>query len=187
MKAELTELINQGDNALQSDIEAVNATIGTINGQIETLTAMVNKHEEAVSALQEANTQLEQSIAGLNEQVKANATAIGNLQAGLKAQADALTAYQESNNADVAGILTDVEELQAKIAELAGSEDMGTLQNQIDEIRSACQTVSDQIDQIDGLTNALFFAWYEGVTGASLKMLRWHLKKVKEPVCRQAS
>ena len=168
VKAELTELINQGDNALQSDIEAVNATIGTINGQIETLTAMVNKHEEAVSALQEANTQLEQSIAGLNEQVKANATAIGNLQAGLKAQADALTAYQESNNADVAGILTDVEELQAKIAELAGSEDMGTLQNQIDEIRSACQTVSDQIDQIDGLTNALFFAWYEGVTGASL-------------------
>ena len=45
---------------------------------------------------------------------------------------------------------------------------MGTLQNQIDEIRNACQTVSDQIDQIDGLTNALFFAWYEGVTGVSL-------------------
>ena len=168
VKAELTELINQGDSALQSDIDAVNATIGTINGQIETLTAMVNKHEEAVSALQEANTQLEQSIAGLNEQVKANATAIGNLQAGLKTQADALKAYQESNDADVAGILTDVEELQAKIAELAGSEDMGTLQNQIDEIRNACQTVSDQIDQIDGLTNALFFAWYEGVTGVSL-------------------
>ena len=168
VKAELTELINQGDSALQSDIDAVNATIGTINGQIETLTAMVNKHEEAVSALQEANTQLEQSIAGLNEQVKANATAIGNLQAGLKTQEDALKAYQESNDADVAGILTDVEELQAKIAELAGSEDMGTLQNQIDEIRNACQTVSDQIDQIDGLTNALFFAWYEGVTGVSL-------------------
>ena len=168
VKAELTELINQGDNALQSDIDAVNATIGTINGQIETLTAMVNKHEEAVAALQEANTKLDQSIAGLNEQVKANATAIGNLQAGLQTQADALKAYQESNDADVAGILTDVEELQAKIAELAGSEDMGTLQNQIDEIRSACQTVSDQIDQIDGLTNALFFAWYEGVTGVSL-------------------
>ena len=168
VKAELTELINQGDNALQSDIDAVNATIGTINGQIETLTAMVNKHEEAVAALQEANTKLDQSIAGLNEQVKANATAIGNLQAGLQTQADALKAYQESNDADVAGILTDVEELQAKIAELAGSEDMGTLQNQIDEIRNACQTVSDQIDQIDGLTNALFFAWYEGVTGVSL-------------------
>ena len=168
VKAELTELINQGDKALQSDIDAVNATIGTINGQIETLTAMVNKHEEAVSALQEANTQLEQSIAGLDEQVKANATAIGNLQAGLKTQVDALKAYQGSNDADVAGILTDVEELQAKIAELAGSEDMGTLQNQIDEIRNACQTVSDQIDQIDGLTNALFFAWYEGVTGVSL-------------------
>ena len=90
------------------------------------------------------------------------------MQAGLQTQADALKAYQESNDADVAGILTDVEELQAKIAELAGSEDMGTLQNQIDEIRSACQTVSDQIDQIDGLTNALFFAWYEGVTGVSL-------------------
>ena len=168
VKAELTELISQGDNALQSDIDAINATIATINGQIETLTAAVSQNTEAVAALQEANVSLTQSIAGLEEQVKANATAIGNLQAGLQTQADALKAYQESNDADVAGVLADVEELQAKIAELAGSEDLGTLQEQIDAIKAECQTLSSEIDRINGVTNMLFFAWYEGITGVSL-------------------
>ena len=168
VKAELTELINQGDNALQSDIDAVNATIATINGQIETLTAAVGQNTEAVAALQEANTNLTQSIAALDEQVKANATAIGNLQAGLQTQADALKAYQESNDADVAGALADIEELQAKIAELAGSEDLGTLQEQIDAIKAECQTVSDEVDRINSDINTLFYAWYEGVTGVSL-------------------
>ena len=168
VKAELTELINQGDNALQSDIDAVNATIATINGQIETLTAAVGQNTEAVAALQEANTSLTQSIAALDEQVKANATAIGNLQAGLQTQADALKAYQESNDADVAGALADIEELQAKIAELAGSEDLGTLQEQIDAIKAECQTVSDEVDRINSNINTLFYAWYEGVTGVSL-------------------
>jgi len=162
VREELVGLIN--GTASAEDVAAINTEIATIKGQIETLSAMNND----IAALRDADTQLSTAIADLDSKVAANATAIGNLEAALQTQSDALTAYQGENDAEVAAVKSDIQALQEKVAELAGSEDLGTLQEQIDAIKEESQAISARLDNMDDVVNMLFYAWYEGITGVSL-------------------
>ena len=162
VREELVGLIN--GTASAEDVAAINTEIATIKGQNETLSAMNND----IAALRDADTQLSTAIADLDSKVAANATAIGNLEAALQTQSDALTAYQGENDAEVAAVKSDIQALQEKVAELAGSEDLGTLQEQIDAIKEESQAISARLDNMDDVVNMLFYAWYEGITGVSL-------------------
>ena len=138
-------MIQQGDAATQSAIDAANAEIAKVQGAVQALQAWQGTTEETLKSLAEADAALEISLAGVQEELTDVANRVGKLETGLKTQEDALAAYKTENAANLTEIEGELATLNEAVQKLAGLEpddlvnmknDIATLEGQVSELNN---------------------------------------------------
>lgn len=169
-KAELTELIQKGDETTQAEIDAANAEIAKVQGAVQALQAWQGTTDATLKNLADADAALETSLAGVQADLVDLANRVGKLEAGLKTQEDALAAYKEQHAADVSAIEEQLATLNEAVEKLAGLEpdDLVNMKNDITALESQVGELSNSIAEINENLNILYIAVYKGITAVSL-------------------
>ena len=169
-KAELTELIQKGDETTQAEIDAANAEIAKVQGAVQALQAWQGTTDATLKNLADADAALETSLAGVQADLVDLANRVGKLEAGLKTQEDALAAYKEQHAADVSAIEEQLATLNEAVEKLAGLEpdDLVNMKNDITALEGQVGELSNSIAEINENLNILYIAVYKGITAVSL-------------------
>lgn len=169
-KTELTELIQQGDNALQESIDAVTATLEQCEGQVESLMAFKSQTEETLASLDEAYTTLNTTVTGLSEKVTELNNEIGRIDAAVTSQAAALDSYKQTNDAAVEEIQGDLADLAAQVDKWKGLDpaELEAMSGEIEQAKTDIATLNNQIADINAELATLYTAIVKGVTHVSL-------------------
>ena len=169
-KTELTELIQQGDNALQESIDAVAATLEQCEGQVESLMAFKSQTEETLASLDEAYTTLNTTVTGLSEKVTELNNEIGRIDAAVISQAAALDSYKQTNDAAVEEIQGDLADLAAQVDKWKGLDpaELEAMSGEIEQAKTDIATLNNQIADINAELATLYTAIVKGVTHVSL-------------------
>lgn len=169
-KTELTELIQQGDNALQESIDAVAATLEQCEGQVESLMAFKSQTEETLASLDEAYKTLNTTVTGLSEKVTELNNEIGRIDAAVISQAAALDSYKQTNDAAVEEIQGDLADLAAQVDKWKGLDpaELEAMSGEIEQAKTDIATLNNQIADINAELATLYTAIVKGVTHVSL-------------------
>lgn len=169
-KTELTELIQQGDNALQESIDAVAAILEQCEGQVESLMAFKSQTEETLASLDEAYKTLNTTVTGLSEKVTELNNEIGRIDAAVISQAAALDSYKQTNDAAVEEIQGDLADLAAQVDKWKGLDpaELEAMSGEIEQAKTDIATLNNQIADINAELATLYTAIVKGVTHVSL-------------------
>ena len=147
-KAELQEAINGNTDLLNAAVAAAETAMQEVIGRITALESFATTTETAMANLQNAAASLESQIKTLSEETKATLTEHGQRLAALETQVAALEAYQESNDAAMGDVNT---QIAAILAELGG---MSTLEESISEVSKLLEEYKASNDTaVEGLAD----------------------------------
>ena len=165
-KAELTDLIQKGDQAMQSEIDAAEAALEICQGNIESLLAFQGQTEEALKGLDEAYTALNATVSGISTNVDDLLNRVGKAESAITSQQTALDEYKKTNGAAIEGIQDQLTELAAQVEKWKGL-DPEQLEAMGEEIKAAQEDITAlnaQVATINENLATLYIAVYKGIT-----------------------
>ena len=169
-KEELTSLIQQGDNALQEDIDAVEAALTICQGHVEALLAFQGQTEETLAELDKAYQELNTTVKGISAKVEDLLLRIGKAETAITSQEAALKSYQETNDVAIDDIQADLSALAAQVEKWKGLDpaELEAMGGEIEQAQQDIISLNNDIAAINKDIATLYTAVYKGVTYVSL-------------------
>ncbi len=165
-KEELTSLIQQGDNALQEDIDAVEAALTICQGHVEALLAFQGQTEETLAELDKAYQELNTTVKGISAKVEDLLLRIGKAETAITSQEAALKSYQETNDVAIDDIQADLSALAAQVEKWKGLDpaELEAMGGEIEQAQQDIATLNSRIATVNENLAVLYTAIYKGIT-----------------------